>query len=83
MIDKFYLFIQERHREREMQRHRLREKQAPCREPDKGPDPPTQGSHPVPKANAQPLSHRGAPDIFIKLKTFLSMSSLLRIFFHG
>ena len=46
-------------RERERQRHRKREKQAPCREPDVGFSPGTPGSHPEPKAEAQPLSHPG------------------------
>ena len=39
--------------ERERQRHRQREKQAPCREPDVGLvglDPWSPGSHPGPKA---------------------------------
>ena len=43
------------------ERHRQREKQAPCREPDAGLDPRTPGSHPEPKADAQPLSHPGVP----------------------
>ena len=43
-------------RYRERQRHRLREKGAPCREPDVGLDPGTPGSGPEPKADAQPLS---------------------------
>ena len=45
---RFYLFIHERHtqREGERQRHRQREKQAPCREPDVGLDPGSPGSHP-------------------------------------
>ena len=42
-------------------RHRQREKQAPCREPDVGLDPRTLGSQPEPKADGQPLSHPGAP----------------------
>ena len=37
IIFRFYLFIHERHSER--QRHRQREKQDPCREPDVGLDP--------------------------------------------
>ena len=41
---------------REGQRHRQREKQAPCREPNVGLDPGTPGSCPEPKADAQPLS---------------------------
>ena len=47
--------------ERERQRHRMREKQAPCREPDMGLDPGTPGSRPGPKASAKPLSHPGDP----------------------
>ena len=45
--------------ERERQRHRQREKQAPYRKPNVGLDPGTPGSHPEPKADAQPLSHPG------------------------
>ena len=48
-----------REREREsMHVHREREKQTPppSREPDAGLDPRTLGSHPEPKAGAQPLS---------------------------
>ena len=37
------------------------EKQAPCREPDVGLNPGTPGSHPEPKASAEPLSHPGIP----------------------
>ena len=62
--DLIYLFIPERHGER--QRHKQREKQAPCREPDGGLDPGTPGSHPEPKAGAQPLSHRGIPEVAFK-----------------
>ena len=36
--------------EREGQRHKPREKQALCREPNVGLDPVTPGSHPEPKA---------------------------------
>ena len=38
--------------QRERQRHRQKEKQAPCREPDVGLDPRTPGSGPEPKADA-------------------------------
>ena len=48
-------------RHREGDRHRQREKQAPCREPDAGLDHRTPGSCPEPKADAQPLSHPGVP----------------------
>ena len=47
--------------ERQRQRRRQREKQAPCGEPDVGPDPRTLGSRPEPKADAQLLSHPGIP----------------------
>ena len=56
---RFYLFIPERHRER--QTYRGKEKQAPCREPDVGLGTRTPGSRPEPKADAQPLSHSGIP----------------------
>ena len=50
-------------RERKRQKHRQRQKQVPCREPDVGLDPGTPGSHPGRKADAQALSHPGAPSI--------------------
>ena len=46
-------------RDTERQRHRQREKQAPCREPDAGLDPSTAGSHPGLKVDTQPLSQPG------------------------
>ena len=55
--DFIYLFMRDTKRER----HRQREKQAPCRKPDVGLDPGTPGSQPEPKAGAQPMSHPGAP----------------------
>ena len=45
---RFYLFIHERHREG--QRHRQKEKQASCREPDMGLNPGSPGSGPGLKA---------------------------------
>ena len=64
----------ERERGRERQRHRLREKQAPCGEPDVGLDSRTLGSCPEPKADTQPLNHPGAP----RNKFFcISMSHML------
>ena len=42
--DFIYLFIRDTHREK--QRHRQREKQAPCREPDAGLNPRSLGSCP-------------------------------------
>ena len=47
--------------ERERQRYQQREKLTPCRKPDVGLDPRTQGSHPESKADAQPLSYPGVP----------------------
>ena len=44
-------------------RHRQREKQAPSGEPDAELEPRTPGSQPEPKADAQPLSHPGAPTL--------------------
>ena len=60
-------------RDIERQRHRQREKQAPCREPNVELDPRTSGSFPGPKAGAQPLSHPGVPVLmilFIYLKKY-------------
>ena len=45
------------------QRHRQREKQATCREPNMGLDPGTPGSGPGPKAGVKLLSHPGIPSI--------------------
>ena len=47
--------------QRERQKHRQREKQAPCREPDVGLDPGTPGSCPELQTDAHPLSHPGVP----------------------
>ena len=46
--------------QRESQRHRHREKQAPCREPDVGLHPRTLGLGPELKTGAQQLSHSGS-----------------------
>ena len=59
-------------RDTKRQRHRQREKQTPCREPDVGLNPRTLGSLPEPKADAQPLSHPVAP-----ISKLLTMSVLL------
>ena len=53
--------------EREGQKYRQSEKQAPCREPDVGLHPGTPGSCPGPKAGAKPLSHPGIP-VFLHSK---------------
>ena len=42
-------------------RDRVRERQAPLRDPDVGLDPRIPGSQPELKAEAQPLSHPGGP----------------------
>ena len=56
---------------RDREKHRQTEKQAPCGEPDAGLDPGTTGSHPEPKADAQPLSHPGIPNPTILLKKII------------
>ena len=53
-------------REREGQRHRRREKQDPCQEPDVGLNPGTPGPRPEPKVGAKPLSHPGILLFFFK-----------------
>ena len=52
-------------RDTERQRHRQREKQAPCKEPDMGLDLRTPQSHPRPKAGTHPLSYPGVPSVNI------------------
>ena len=74
-----YLFMRER--ERETQRHRQREKHAPCGETDAGLDPRTPRSWPEPKADAQPLSHPGAPHS-LKSLTWTSVVSLSLVMVH-
>ena len=59
-------------REREGQKHRQREKQAPCREPDAGLYPRILGSRPEPKADSQLLSHSGVPNSVFYTKIILS-----------
>ena len=51
-------------RDTERQRHKQREKQAPCGKPDAGLNPRTPGSRPEPWADAEPLSHPGIPWLF-------------------
>ena len=67
--------------EREGQRHRQREKQAPCREPDVGLDPRTPGSHPGPKAGTKQRSHPGIPFTFFRTDSRILES--LRVDFCG
>ena len=54
--------MRDTHRERS--RHRQREKQAPCREPDVGLNPGSLGSRPGLKGSAKLLSHSGCPVLF-------------------
>ena len=63
--------------ERERQTHRQKEKQAPCKELDVELDAGTPGSHPEPKADAQPLSHPGVP---FRLYLILASDCPLSIF---
>ena len=65
-LKRFYLFIHESYRQR--QRHRQREKQAPCRKPDVGLNPGILRSRPESKADVQPLSHPGVPHCVCTLK---------------
>ena len=55
------LWIYSSDTQRERQRHRQRENQAPFGEPDVGLDPRTPGSQPESKTDAQPLSQLGNP----------------------
>ena len=52
-------------RDTERQRHKQKEKQVPCGEPDAELDPRTPGSRPEWKAATQPLSHSGIPNLAI------------------
>ena len=63
--------------ERERQRHRRREKQAPCWEPDVGLDPGTPGSCPGPKVGAKPLGHPGIPCYKFHTRNKCASSALL------
>ena len=59
----FYLFIHERHREREAetQAEEAEREAGSTQEPDVGLNPETPGSRPGLKGDAQPLSHPGVP----------------------
>ena len=68
--------------EREVQRHRRREKQAPCWEPNAGLDPGTPGSCSGPKAGAKPLSHPGIPCPFLSMiSQYLCFSASISLAF--
>ena len=49
-------------------RHREKEKQAPCREPDVGLHLGSPGSRPGPKADPQPVTHPGVPEMVLYIK---------------
>ena len=61
------------------QRHRQREKQDPRREPDVGLDPGPPGSCPKLKADAQPLSNAGIPELIFKCFSQLHKPSSTQI----
>ena len=66
----------------ERQRHRQREKQAPCREPDVGLDPRTPGSHPGLKVDPKsPRATQGSP-IFTFLMDYLGIIIYILNFFQ-
>ena len=58
------------------QRHRQREKQALCKEPNMGLDPGSPGSRPGPKAGAKPLRHPGIPIIGSIISNQLCISEM-------
>ena len=58
--DFIYLFIHERHKEREAETWAEGEVDS-SREPNVGLDPRIQGSHPEPKVDVQPRSHPSVP----------------------
>ena len=51
-----------------------------CGEPDVGLDPGTPGSRPEPKADTQPLSHPGVPDVISSKRLILAL--LFKIAVH-
>ena len=61
-----------RDRERERQKH----KQGPYKEPDVGLEPRTPGSHPEPKAGAQPLSHQASLSMGLSSSCFKAPGQL-------
>ena len=68
-----------RNTHRERQRHRQREKETSYGEPDVGLNPRTLGSHPEPKADAQPLSHPGTPrNRFFKMRCLFAFLKCFR-----
>ena len=79
-LKRFYLFIHERQRERECVAETEAEgKAGSMQQPDVGPDSGTLGSHPEPKADAQPLSHPGIPCVFFSPHLCFFFSLLILI----
>ena len=79
-LKKNYLFI----RNRERDRHRQREKQAPCREPNVGLDPWTPGPHPEPKAGTKPLNHPEIPpELLMEVRTRVQKGNLHCLKYSG
>ena len=70
-------------RETERLRHRQREKQAYCGEPDVGLDPGTPGICPESKADAQPLSHPGVLIFYIFVVIFNFLYSNMTYLAHS
>ena len=69
-------------RDTKRQRHRKREKQAPCRELHAELDPRTLGSSPDSKADPQTLSHPDVPPTDIKSKLLYPKLQLAGFSFH-
>ena len=64
--------------ETQRKRHRQREKQVPCEDPYSGLDPRTPGSPPQPKADAQSLSHPGAPKYLVLIQGGFNLATRAR-----
>ena len=80
---RFYLFIHERHTERGRDTGRGRSRLSEG-EPDTGLNPRTLGSQPELKADAQPLSHSGAPDfLFSAFIVLCSQSGSFVVLLHN
>ena len=75
---RFYLFVHERHRERQI--HRQREKQTPHREPDEGLDPRTLGLLTQAKGRHSTAKPPRCPKIFSFLICFIFYILLLLFF---
>ena len=65
--------------ERERQRHRKREKQAPCREPDGGTRSRVSRIMPWAAGGAKPLHHWGFPNLWLLKEHFVSVMMLVNL----